>query len=148
MLVESPALFRFQPVVGSPFYLFVYHEIVCASKCTISGVGVSLATVGFYSSFQIASFDAFSNEVVNEFSIFGVRVVSPVGLPIFGNSFRVAPNMYQLNYLAFTKAGASTMIVQHFVPGGVLATYYDGDLLENAVDVIQQSQIFINNVIC
>ena len=63
--VESPALFRFQPVAGSPFYLFVYHEIVCVSKCTISGVGVSLATVGFYSSFQIASFDAFSNEVVN-----------------------------------------------------------------------------------
>ena len=68
-------------------------------------MGVSLATVGFYSSFRILALDQFSNEVVNEFSIFGVRVVSPVGLPIFGNSFRVAPNMYQLNYLAFTKAG-------------------------------------------
>lgn len=124
----------------SPLSLTVVPSAVCATKCTVRGFGLTKATAGAVSTFDIVLSDRYSNAVYSSSETLVVRlepvicVLSDAGSCSrpFGSVVYASANAYAASYTA-TNRGSYDIYSFLAGPAGTLtATYYSAALSTTA----------------
>ncbi len=120
----------------SPLTLSVHPAAVCATKCRLNGDGLTRATAGTASTFDIIAADRYNNGVHSDSAMFVVRL-EPVVCVLtdsnacprpFGTISYVSQNIYSVSYTA-TMRGSYDIFAFMVGPASTLtATYYSGAL--------------------
>ena len=124
----------------SPLSLSVQPIAVCSTKCRVIGVGLTRATAGAESTFDIIVADRYNNEASSSSEIFVVRlesvvcVVTDAGVcpRTFGTVVYRADNVYSASYTATIRGSYDIYAFLVGPPSSLTATYYSASLSSTA----------------
>jgi hypothetical protein len=128
----------------SPLLLSVAPAAVCSTKCRVNGVGLTRATAGAISTFDIMASDRYNNKVVSASNVFIVRI-EPVVCVLtdsgacprpFGTVVYAGDSVYSASYSAtirgsydiytFLAGSASTLIATYYSASAFTGTMATG----------------------
>jgi len=120
----------------SPLSLSVQPTAVCSTKCRVNGPGLTRATAGAVSTFDIIALDRYNNEATSTSETFVVRLEPVVCIVTdsgacprtFGTVSYSGDNVYSVSYSATMRGSYDIYTFLVGPPSSLTATYYSAAL--------------------